>query len=129
MRQKDMIRMTADAVEGDPLVVATVIDAFIDNLLLVLQTEDYVEIRSDFGSFVVRKKGGESVGPTKSISKEQRVVSFKATPTFKKALRQSDQDFYRLLCQKGSKLQIERFAKSTQNETEKKGGDPDKKTM
>ena len=75
MRQEDIIRITADALEGDPHVVAAVIDAFIDNLLLALQTEERVEIRSDFGSFVVRKKGGISSGASDAISKEQRVGS------------------------------------------------------
>lgn len=116
MRRNDIIQLTANTLQNDPHIVATVIDAFIDSLLLALQTEEYVEIRSDFGSFVVRKKGGSVSEATDVISKEQRVVSFKATPTFKKALRQSDQNFYHLLCQKGSHLQVERYNKSKQNE-------------
>lgn len=117
MRQREIIRITADMIQSDPHIVATVIDAFIDSLLLALQTEDRVEIRSDFGSFVVRKKGGSDSEVSDVISKEQRVVSFKATPTLKKALRQNDQDFYKMLCEKGSRLQIERYTKSKQSES------------
>lgn len=116
MRRVDMIKLTADALDGDPHVIAAVIDAFIDNLLLALQTEDRIELRSDFGSFVVRKKGGSHPGQSNVLSKEQRVVSFKATPTFKKALRQSDQDFYQLLCQKGGNLQFDRFVSDSKTE-------------
>lgn len=84
MKQKDIIKMTTDTLNCDVHVIASVIDAFIDNLIIALQTEERVEIRSDFGSFVVRKKGGNHSLQPRAISKEQLIVSFKATPTFKK---------------------------------------------
>lgn len=61
--------------------VQQIVDAFIDNIQQELQANRHVELRQDFGTFVIREKGVQS-----SISM-QRIVSFKATATWKKMLR------------------------------------------
>lgn len=110
MRQDELIQITATSADCSSELVQKIIDTFLDTIMETLKMHDRVELRTDFGSFVVREKGGVLNGNT--LTKIQRVVSFKATPTLKKQLRQSDQAFGELLHSKEAVLQIERMKKS-----------------
>lgn len=110
MRRDELIKMTAAATDCPFEYVAKIIDAYIDVIAQALQTSDFVELRADFGNFVVREKGGIQDG--KQIEKIQRIVSFKATPTGKKRLRQSDEAYLKMLQKSEAYLQRERLLHS-----------------
>lgn len=110
MQSRELIKITAASTDCPPECVEKIVDAYLNTIIRTLQTHDRVELRTDFGSFVVRVKGGELSG--RSFTKIQRVVSFKATPTLKKSLRQNDQSFLDTLREKGAHFQIERLCES-----------------
>lgn len=73
----------ANATGLEQALIQQILDAFLHYVLLELKTNNRVDLGHNFGSFVVRDKGSSSV------SGNQRVVSFKATPTLKKSLQAS----------------------------------------
>lgn len=119
MHREELIKITAASTECPPEHVEKIIDAYLNTIICMLQTQERVDLRTDFGSFVVRIKGGELSG--RSFTKTQRVVSFKATSTLKKVLRQDDQSFLDTLREKGAHIQIKRLCES-QPVSSKSGG-------
>ena len=116
MNETELITITAASSDCETAVVKKVIDIYLDTIAAALATQDRVELRTDFGSFVVREKGGAADTDGGTIAKVQRVVSFKATPTLKKKLRQSDETYWEQLHKKGAFLQIERLKKKAPKE-------------
>ena len=113
MNKNELITITATSAECSREDVQKIIDAFLDAIIRELRIRNRVELRTDFGSFVVRKKGGGPAPPGQRCTKIQRVVSFKATPTLKRTLRESDREFLERLRKEGADLQIEQLRKKT----------------
>lgn len=103
----ELIRITATSADCSQESVQRIIDAYLDAIIRELRIRDRVELRTDFGSFVVREKGSHIVPAGQRCAKIQRVVSFKATPTLKKSLRESDLNYLKHLQSEGADLQIE----------------------
>lgn len=101
--------ITATSTDCSQEHVESIINAYLDAIIRELRVRDRVELRTDFGSFVVREKGGEPAPPGQRCAKVQRVVSFKATPTLKKVLRESDEHFLERLQKEGANLEIEQL--------------------
>lgn len=84
MTKDELIQKTAISLQCSPNQVEVIMDAIIDTLIgTVLYGERRIDLRNDFGSFVIRWKGPASQDSHCS----QKVISFKATPTLKKKLR------------------------------------------
>lgn len=113
MKSNELITITATSTECSQENVQKIVDAFLDAIIRELRIRDRVELRTDFGSFVVRKKGGAPVLPGQRYTKVQRVVSFKPTPSLKKTLRESDMEFLERLRKEGADLQIEQLREKT----------------
>lgn len=109
MQRNELITITAVSSNCETVQAEKIIDAFLDTIILALKTQDTVELRTDFGSFIVRLKGGASETKNMPIRKVERIVSFKATRTFKRKLKQSDEEYIQALKEQGAELQIERL--------------------
>lgn len=109
MNRNELLTITATSTNCNPEQVERIIDAYLDTIISALKSQSRVELRTDFGSFVVREKGGDETADSRQITKVQRVVSFKVTPTLKKYLRQSDAEYIEGLRQRGGAIQIERL--------------------
>lgn len=109
MKQDELIKITALSLNCESALVEQVVDVFIDTIISSLKEQDRVELRTDFGSFVVRLKGGTSRTEGAPITKVERIVSFKATPTLKKHLKQSDKNYLEELQRQGATIQIDRM--------------------
>lgn len=81
--KKDISSFVANATGYDHELIQQILDVFLEYLLSELKTNHRVDLGHNFGSFIVREKGSSS------DSGNQRVVSFKSTPTFKKFLQGS----------------------------------------
>lgn len=110
-KKEDLITITATTTDCSQDSVEKIINAFLDAIIRELQVRDRVELRTDFGSFVVREKGGGPAPPGQRCTKVQRVVSFKATPTLKKSLRESDKQYLERLQREGANLEIKQLRK------------------
>lgn len=113
IKRNELITITATSTECSQEDVQKIIDAFLDAIIRELRIRDRVELRTDFGSFVVRKKCGGPAPPGQRCTKIQRVVSFKATPALKRTLRESDREFLERLRKEGADLQIEQLREKT----------------
>lgn len=113
IKSNELITITATSTECSQENVQKIVDAFLDTIIRELRTRDRVELRTDFGSFVVRKKGGGPTPPGQRCTKIQRVVSFKPMPALKKTLRESDKEFMERLQKEGADLQIEQLREKT----------------
>ena len=111
LKGHELITITATSTNCSQESVQKIIDAYLDAIMRELRLRDRVELRTDFGSFVVREKGGGPAPPNQRCTKVQRVISFKATPTLKKSLRESDIVYIERLQEQGASLQIEPLGK------------------
>lgn len=92
MTKQELIANTASAANCTPAEAERIIDGMFTVIIEALRTQDRVELRPDFGSFVARRKGSAASlqrDPLVGEGTMQRVVSFKATPSFKRTLRVS----------------------------------------
>lgn len=84
MDYQALIHLTADLANCDLTTTRSIVNSLLDVLILKFLEEDYIVLRPDFGSFMVRKKGGGGTAADRAIPKIQKVVSFKAAPSLKK---------------------------------------------
>lgn len=111
----ELIRITATSADCSQESVQRIIDAYLDTIMRELRIRDRVELRTDFGSFVIREKGSGTIPPGQRCAKSQKVVSFKATPTLKKSLRESDLNYLARLQSDGADLQIEHLREESEH--------------
>lgn len=103
MTWKQLINETAREAKIDAAQGEAVLNAFFDVMIKAAQEEETLELRPDFGSFKVRDAGGEALSEHRpQIVKRQRKVVFKTANGLQKALRQSDEDYIKMLEEMGA---------------------------
>lgn len=107
MHWRELVEESARRAGKSPEEMEAALDAFFDAVIAEIGRSDAVELRKDFGGFVVREHGGEKVSQYRdNYTKVQRTVFFKASNDLKKRMRQSDEDFMRMLEDKGAAKQL-----------------------
>lgn len=86
------------------------LDSFFDTLIEKMATEDEIHLRADFGYFEMREAGGEQSVHPQTVTKCHRTPVFKKAGELKKKLRQSDEDYCRMLRDIGCEAQAERLS-------------------
>ncbi len=97
MIYRELIEQTACSIGATAAQTERLLDSFFDVLLLALQAGGRVDLREDFGCFVVKERGGQLVDNGQNMTKLQQSVAFKAAAPLKKTMRQSESDYLQML--------------------------------
>lgn len=111
-----MIRGAAERAGVDAGAAERLLDAFFDELLERMMTEDMVPLRPDVGRFLMRTGGAEQRGGTGNMSKLRRTPAFKRSRALEKHLRQSKEEYVSMLRAMGREEQARRVEKSSWRE-------------
>jgi|GEM_PF-6336379 len=108
MNWETLIEETARRAGTDRQTAALTLDSFFDAVIRSMETEECIQLRSDFGCFEMREAGGEYAQHSQSLPKGHRTPVFKKAAELKKQLRQSDEEYLRMLRQTGHEEQARR---------------------
>lgn len=98
MQWRELVEKVGARAGTTPEEAQLVLDAFSDLLLEAMEEEDSIQLRRDLGSFAVRDHGGTQAANQRHLyAKRHRTVVFKASNDLKKRLRQSDEEYDKML--------------------------------